>query len=314
MNSKVEPQHIEVMEDLYKQGKSYKEIAFELFERYNIMFHSDTVRYFVKRKKKKKKSYVEKLAEQKIEKALVMSDFHIPYNRDDILDIIKQHSHEITTLILGGDLIDCKPVSKFSELGKGSLSDEMAIMHKTLKQIADITPGIKKILIYGNHESRLNAYMARNANELNNLHTNNILLEVTGGFKTVNHSDGTITYFDKLDDFTVIDNWYCKHNDMIVAHPTTFSRVAGKTGQQAIEYFVDAEIKFQACLIAHTHKIASCNKNGKYAFEFGCLCKPQKYAMSGKLTYTRQSNGYFMAVFNNKKFDPNLSRQIYIRG
>lgn len=312
MNKSIETKHVQAMEELFAQGKSYSEIAFSLFEQYNIMIHSDTVRYYVKRKKKKKISYKEKLKKDGIEKVLVISDLHVPFHRDDILEIIEKYKKEVSVIIFGGDIIDNFAISKFVEVKKGNLSEEMADTHKLLKQIQERTKGIRKYMFLGNHETRAGAYMARNINEFNNLHTDNILQEIVDGFKKVDHENGTTTYYEKLDDFIVINSWNMQYRDAIIAHPLTFSKVAGKTAQDALDYFIQDGKNFSAVLIGHTHKISSCIKYDKFAYEIGCLCKDQPYANKGKLNYTRQHNGYFIATFKNKKFNPNLSKQVYL--
>ena len=47
---------------------------------------------------------------------------------------------------------------------------------------------------------------------------------------------------------------------------------------------------------------------GKYTVETGCLCKPQPYSASGKLSYIPQDCGYHLAVFKDGKYDVNESR------
>ena len=41
---------------------------------------------------------------------------HLPFERNDILEIVNKHKNEIDTLVIGGDLIDCQSISFFLKL------------------------------------------------------------------------------------------------------------------------------------------------------------------------------------------------------
>lgn len=275
---------------------------------YDLYIPPESVRYYITRKDKPKVTVKEKLANDGVEKVLVLSDLHIPYNRDDILDIVSKHKNEISMIVFNGDVIDCKPISKFVELGRGSLIDEMAATHELLKQIDDITKDIKKVLILGNHEKRMSKYMASKQSELNDLHTDNVLREVIEGFKKVDHEKGQVTYFEPLSNYTLVDNWFYQYNDTIFCHPISFSKIPARTAYNAVEYFVRNGANFNTCLVAHTHHYGACKNLGKYTVETGSLCLPQSYNQTGKLNYTPQDSGYHLAVFKDGKYSINESR------
>ena len=297
---------------LYNEGCSYQCIQDEIRREFDVSVSAESIRYHVKRKHLPKLTNLDKLSQDKIEKVLVMSDLHVPFNRDDVIDIVVKHKDEISTLILGGDIIDCHPISSFSPLDALPLVDEMIACHQLLKEIQDIIPNARKIVCFGNHEVRFKKYLANNTSELNNLHSDNILKEVCSGFDNYDRRRGVTEHYESLE-YEVVDDWWVQYNDMIVCHPTTFSRVAGKTAQMALEYFVERGVKFTACLVAHTHKIANCFKFDKISYEIGCICQPQGYASSGKLTYSQQQCGYHLAVFKEGVYDFNLSQQYYLQ-
>ena len=298
--------------DLYKEGYNYYYISQYYFEKYGINIHPESVRYYITRKDRPKITIQEKLSNDGIEKVLVLSDLHIPYHRGDIVDIVKKHKDEISTLVIGGDLIDCYCISSFGSLDPMPLVDEMAKTHNLLKRIQDITPNVKRYMVLGNHEERYKKYLEKNKSELNKLHSSNILKEIVCGFEKHDRQNGTVVKYEKLD-YHVEDSWFMKLNDTIICHPISFSRVGAKTAQMALDYFVErGQYDFSNILVAHTHKISSVVKYGKYAYEIGCLCLPQSYAESGKLTYEKLQNGYFLATYKNGIFDPNESRQYYL--
>lgn len=312
MSFKLTGEQIKVGKELFDSGLTYYEISDYFKNIYGISINPESIRYWVTRKDKPKLTKVEKLEQNGMEKVLVLSDLHCPYHREDILDIVERHKDEISMIIFNGDIVDCKPISKFVELGRGSLIDEMASTHELLKQIDDMTPTIKKVMTLGNHENRMGKYMASKANELNDLHTDNILREIVEGFKKVDHEKGQVTYYNPLSNYEVVDNWFYEYNGMICCHPLSFSKIPARTAYNAVEYFVRNGFTFDVCLVAHTHHLGWCKNLGKFTVETGCLCKPMDYASTGKLTYVPQDCGYHLAVFKNGKYDVNESKQIIL--
>lgn len=305
-------EQIAFAKDVYSSGSTYYDTCRELEKKYGIVINPESLRYYITKKEKLKLTIKEKLDENGITKILYISDIHVPFNRDDIVDIVAKHKDEISMIVLGGDVVDCHCISSFGALDPMPLIDEMANTHNLLKKIQDITSGIKKYIILGNHEARFKKYLEKNTSELNNLHSSNIIEEIVKGFEKHDRLNGVIYKYEKLD-YEVADNWFMKVNDTIICHPISFSRVAAKTAQMALDYFVErGEYEFSNILIAHTHKISSTLKYGKYAYEIGCLALPQSYAESGKLTYEKLQNGYFLGVYKDGKFDPNESRQYYL--
>lgn len=305
-------EQIELCKELIAQGKSYYECSRYLLKQFDVVVNPECIRWNCVRKHADKIPMVEKLKNDGIEKVLVISDIHIPFNRSDILDIVEKHKDEISTIVLNGDIIDCKSISKFVELGRGSLIDEMAACHELLKRIDDLTPAIRKVIVLGNHSIRLSKYMASNPNELNNLHTDNILREIVEGFKKVDHEKGKVIYYNKLNNYEVLDDWYFEYKKIIFCHPTSFSKVPAKTAYNAVEYFVRNGFDFDTCIVAHTHHYGACKNLGKYTIETGCLCRPMPYSQTGKLNFVPQDYGYHLAVLRNGKYDVNLSRNFLL--
>lgn len=308
---KLTNEQIELAKDMFEDGVTYHEICRYIEDMDGTVINPESLRYYITRKDKPKLTMRDKLAEDGIEKVLVISDLHIPYHRPDLLDIVRKHKDEINVLVLGGDIVDCYSCSSYPTLEPISLVDEMAECHKILKQIQDIIPDVRKILIKGNHEERYKRHLINITSELNKLHSDNILKEIVKGFEHNDRVNGKVITYSKLD-YEVVDNWWCMVNKTIICHPITFSRVAAKTAQMALDYFMERGHDFDSVLIAHTHKIASAIKYGKYSYEIGCTCKTQEYSETGKLTYERIHNGYFVATYTNGKFNPNESRQYYL--
>lgn len=294
----------EIIFKCFKEGYTYHDIALLCDKQFNIHVTDDCIRKMIRRNgystpRKDKRSM-----------CLVMSDMHIPYNRDDILDIVAKYRETIDTIILGGDIIDCESISVYKSLGKVELVDEMREAWNLLKDIQDMTPGVKRVIIYGNHEERFEKHLASIPTDIVSLHSSNILEEIVGGFDYYDHRGDKTSYCNL--DYEVIDDWNYQHNDLIVCHPQSFSKVPGRTAINACEYFTRDGKSFNAIFVAHTHKIVEKLPDlNKWCYEIGCLCKPMEYSKAGKLDYTPQNNGYGIAVFKDGKFDVNRSR-VYV--
>ena len=246
----------------------------------------------------------------KVTKTLVLTDLHIPFHREQvILDIIIKHRNEIDTIILGGDVVDCEGISSFPKEIRRPLVQEMIIAYKFLKKIDSLTPNVKKIVIWGNHEYRFVRYLENKGNELNPFHSMNILQNIVGGFT---HHDRVLkkkTKYPPLsDNFVIIDKWYVQHNDMVIAHPKNFSRVNLRTAVNTLEHFLAKGWNFNTIFIGHTHKWGATFKYGKWVGETGCLCLPMDYSDTGNVGYTPQDYGYLLVTFVDGKTDINQSR------
>ena len=127
----------EIIFKCFKEGYSYHDIALLCDKQFNIHVTDDCIRKMIRRN-----GYSTPRKDER-SMCLVMSDMHIPYNRDDILDIVAKYRETINTIILGGDIIDCESISVYKSLGKVELVDEMREAWNLLKDIQDMTPGVK---------------------------------------------------------------------------------------------------------------------------------------------------------------------------
>lgn len=294
--------------NMYHDGMSYHGISMYYGNEHSIYVSDDCIRKIIKRAERKSKN-----KENNIERCLVLSDLHIPYQRDDVLDIVKKHRNNIDAIILAGDIIDCESISVFQSLNKYSLIDEMCLAHKLLYKIQKLTPNIKRYMFFGNHEDRFRVFLSKQAGELSNLHSDNILKEIVDGFYNNKHTKNKNhhKYYLPLD-YTVIDKWYMQYHDLIVCHPKSFSKIQGRTAVNACEYFTRMGYDFNALYVAHTHKQAQVYNLGKWCSEIGCLCQNMAYQDSGKLNWTPINAGYAIAEFHNKIFDVNKSQFIHL--
>lgn len=248
---------------------------------------------------------------QKFDKAvMIINDIHLPYEREDVLENIAKHSDEITTLVIGGDLMDCASISKFPKVENITLEQELAYAHNFLKSVRKILNKEQKIvLIKGNHEERFYRDICNmQQKNLQKFINPEILSMLQEGF--VLYDKGKRKQYEGIENIIYIPNWYCNiDNKIIVAHPKDFSAVDGKMCEKSSEYFLNQQEEFEVIVFGHTHKYSQMKvsrRQSTYVVENGCSCKPMEYAQSGKLGYTPQEYCYSIIRYNdNEKINYN---------
>lgn len=237
------------------------------------------------------------------ERVLVLSDLHIPFHKDkEIIDIVKEHSN-VDLIILAGDILDCFSVSTFPKEMHIPLYEELKIASSFLKKIDRLTPNTKKIVFRGNHEFRFKRYLAKFQSEFSPLVSDDILEILKNGFTYRDYKNRKRVIEPLSDNFEIIDSWYYIYKDLILAHPTNFSKIPMRTCVSTYDYFKNQGIDFNALAIGHTHKAGSLIHGGTLLCELGCLCEQMDYANNGNVNYTPQTNGYGMFVFHKGKVD-----------
>lgn len=233
---------------------------------------------------------------------MVINDIHVPYQRNDLLDIIAKHSDEIQTLIIVGDFLDCHSISSFDQVREISLKDEVISGYEVLSKIRKILNRNQKIImIEGNHEKRYYKNIcAMNQKDLQTFINPNILEMYTEGFTL--YIDGKKHKYKPIEGLTLIPHWYAIIDGIIVCHPLNFSQSKGKMLENVAQHFVSKGIDFDLAILGHTHKYSSGvteRFSNKYIIENCCMCKPQKYSDCGKTSYSPQTYGYTIIKYND---------------
>lgn len=125
----------------------------------------------------------------KLEKILLIPDTHVPYHDKKAFDLVLKVGKEVKPeyVIVGGDFIDNYSVSSHDKNPNRALKlkEEVDETIKELKRIKGI--GAKNnVFLGGNHEDRLERYLAQKAPELYNIISTPKILELDNiGFKYV---------------------------------------------------------------------------------------------------------------------------------
>lgn len=238
-----------------------------------------------------------------IERVLVLSDLHIPFHKDkEILNIIKENSN-VNLIILAGDILDCFSVSSFPKEMHIPLYEELKIASSFLKKIDRLTPNTKKIVFRGNHEFRFKRYLAKFQSEFSPLVSDDILEILKNGLTYRDYKNRKRIIEPLSDNYEIIDSWYYIYKDLVLAHPTNFSKIPMRTCVSTYDYFKNQGIDFHAIAIGHTHKAGTLIHGGTLLCELGCLCEQMDYANNGNVNYTPQTNGYGVFIFHKDKVD-----------
>jgi predicted phosphodiesterase len=234
---------------------------------------------------------------------MIINDVHAPFEREDFLEIITKHAHEIDTLVIGGDFMDCETISSFPKINRSSLTEELVYSYNLMKKIRKIlNKGQKIVLINGNHEERLKMMISKmHEKDLQKFINPNILEMLVDGFTI--YEDNKKVKYEGIEGITYIPHWYVNiDNKIIISHPKDFSGVDGKMCEKISEHFLNKHEEFEILLFAHTHKHSQMKvsrRQGVYVVENGCLCKNHEYADCGKLGYTPQDYCYTIIKYNN---------------
>lgn len=133
---------------------------------------------------------------------LFISDLHVPYHDIKALTCAIKFGKEkkVNTVFINGDLIDFYPISRFSNRKrKSDFQEEIRKAKEVLTVLRNEFPDAAFYMLYGNHDNRLEDYLATKAPEL--LGTAefqlNVLLEFDK-FKIKHFEDTTLVKIGKL--------------------------------------------------------------------------------------------------------------------
>jgi len=251
-------------------------------------------------------------ASKKRRKILSLSDFHIPFERDDLIMKAVEDHKDADILVLNGDILDVYAVSTWPKDKSIALKKEYDIALEYMKIFTKMFP--KVIVTRGNHEFRLNRYFNSNVTPaISFLVNKEILGHLCEG--KIYDNDGNVV--EQLDFSNVIylpgnEAWFFQVGKAMFVHPQAFSITPGKTSTMAWEYFMDrTDIDCVCC--GHTHQVSWLTKKGKLCIEQGCLAVPLDYSKQGKLRYGPQALGYAVLYQDEHgNTDFNMSQVVFL--
>lgn len=194
---------------------------------------------------------------------LVISDLHIPYHDIKALTVAFDYGkrENVNTIFINGDLLDFYQISRFVNVERRrSVAEELEIAKDFLRILRETFPKASLYFLLGNHDIRLQHYLANKAPELLDVEEFQLefLLEAEKfGMKVID--DTTLVKIGKL---------AVTHGHLLIRG--IFAPVSAARGA-----FLRAKA---SVLIGHTHKISTHSETtilGKVitCYSTGCLCE-----------------------------------------
>jgi predicted phosphodiesterase len=233
---------------------------------------------------------------------LNLSDFHFPFQLP--IETFKDYIGVIDILVLNGDLVDMREISKFTKCYRQSPMDEIIGCRQYIVSLIEYLMPKKVIVTYGNHEIRFQNYLSKNLDTdlIELMPSTPLELIFNDGFRHYDKQNHTKIWYEPLKDiFEDIQieyngEWWVKVGKTIFAHPLAYSSGIMKTTEKAVNYFYRVEKDFDCVVLAHTHRLGFYPEGDLYMFEQGCCCKTEAMNYTdGKLTYPQQKGALYLA-------------------
>jgi len=200
------------------------------------------------------------LNRNKVEKALVVSDLHIPNHDKELVDLVlfkfgKDFKPDV--IFLDGDIMDNFSVSRYQKHPsiQLSLAQELVSVKAFLEKVRHIHKDSRIEYIFGNHEHRLETYIIDNAPELFDQVNLEQLLATEGLDIEVHRS--------------IYKENYIQYGDLYIGHFDCVASKGGSTAQKLLQ------TKGVSILQGHIHRFgASAIRHLDrtiYGFENPCL-------------------------------------------
>lgn len=197
------------------------------------------------------------------DRVLVISDLHVPYHDVEALSVAIDYgrAHDVNCIFINGDLMDFFQVSRFTKVHrKRSVAQELETARQLLTAINDTFPGVPIYFLLGNHDVRLQNYLAEKAPELLDMEEFRLeeLLEARKHNMVV------------LDEKVLV-----KIGKLTVTHGHLLIRGIMAPVNSARGAFMKAKA---STLISHVHKVSThveTTINGKtiVCYSTGCMCE-----------------------------------------
>lgn len=229
---------------------------------------------------------------------LCISDIHFPFAKP--IETFCDYVGRVDILLLNGDILDCAAISKFTKMYRTSPIEEMIGARQYLIDLIEYIQPKQVIATYGNHDSRLGAYLAKNLDtDIQELLPETALDYLfVDGFTHYDRKLRTKTHYDPIcevfEDIKVeyVGNWHCQVGDVIFCHPRAFASNPMKTAEKAMYFFRNEGKQFKALVMAHTHRVGDYKIGNTKIYEQGAACETDKMNYNDGMLINSQKQGF----------------------
>lgn len=215
----------------------------------------------------------------KVERNLVISDIHFPYQNDDSIDIMFKFGKDYKphNIYMNGDIVDFYSLSKFSQnpIRRKTVAEEVRMAQEFLEKMRKEFKNANLYFIHGNHENRLQRYLWDNP-ELAELEC----LDITNLFKL---KENDIKEVKASRDYWGKESGSIQKADTIIFHGdaklngASTSKYAGYSAKNTMLGGLQSSV-----IMGHIHRLAIVNHSTPQGVltgvEGGCLCQIPKNA------------------------------------
>lgn len=184
-------------------------------------------------------------------KVVSLSDTHIPFHNNEVIDHLLNNHMDADILVLNGDILEHYSVSSWPKSKTVMLRHEYEIGLRFIRLMADIFP--KVIITRGNHEERLQKHFASNLDENVSFMVNpDILDRMANGYDF--NDDGDLEKMYQMENVFYTKGptaYFCQVGKCIFAHPSSYSGVPMRTVFNACDGFAAKGYDFEALVIGH---------------------------------------------------------------
>ena len=229
---------------------------------------------------------------------LCISDIHFPFAKP--IETFCDYVGRVDILLLNGDILDCAAISKFTKMYRTSPIEEMIGARQYLIDLIEYIQPKQVIATYGNHDSRLGAYLAKNLDtDIQELLPETALDYLfVDGFTHYDRKLRTKTHYDPIcdvfEDIKVeyVGNWHYQVGDVIFCHPRAFASNPMKTAEKAMYFFRNEGKQFKALVMAHTHRVGDYKIGNTKIYEQGAACETDKMNYNDGMLINSQKQGF----------------------
>ena len=261
--------------------------------------------------KSKKLPAIPKSKNSKTKKILAIFDPHLPFIDE------KKFAHIITKepadeIIVGGDVDDLYPLSRFLKLQVVSPIDCLAKVDWFLHTLSETYPVVK--LLRGNHDKRVVNYFLQH----------NIPTEIVQAFVKTDYLTEMARPYKNIQIVSTkveVERhpelfFFYVFGDCVIGHWETYSKVNLRSAENCWLWYQQWQSTLNLppirCLIqGHTHQLGSREVWGDKRYgEGGCLCDIQDYTIEGRVGYSPPASGYWLIYQTNGLTDMKETRYI----
>lgn len=237
-------------------------------------------------------------------KGISISDLHIPFVREDLVNsIIKKHSGE-DFVVINGDILDSNLISSFSKNKEVPFVMEYNAAFELVKLLSKHFKEV--ILVEGNHDiGRYNREMQKLNPTVHFLVKTSPLAYLARGQKFSESGEDlgqihlpNVTYAGDVNP----RGWWYKIGKTIFCHRLSgYRKGPMNNAAYMAEYFIEKGFEFQCIVNGHSHKVGWCSyKEGRLVIDQGALCYPGIYSEDGRGAPVRCELGYAVIEMDSK--------------